>query len=218
MATSDQKFLLLVGKDEFFKKECDFMIKKWNLDDIKTNDIFFTFKYASGLPVNYKGDIEFILWQSKLPRRYLWSLHRYLISRIIPKPKELPQKARIVYSLPATGIESCSAEIDADASREDIKSILREFTKMKKVIQESYGLEKSQQPIQNIKEAKTIIGSKPSDIGDMADKPNQDFRKAKNRLDVKQYRYRKKFSEENKVPVSRRGEYEKYRDNIDPGF
>lgn len=222
MATSNQKFLLFIEKDEFFKRECDFIIKKWNLDDKESNNMFFSFKNTYDLPVDYRKDIEFILWQSKLFRRYTWPLHRYLISGV--KPKELPKNTRIGYLMDNTDIESMSVQIDADASREDIDQTLKEFTKMKEVLLKSRGIDKKQQPIKNFEEAKKVYGSNSSDLGDIIDPDNKHnqtrkkFDKAKNRLDVKQHRYRKTFSSDGKISVSKRDEYEKYIDSIDPGF
>lgn len=221
MATSNQKFLLLLEKDKFFKTECLFLIKKWNLDDIKTNDTFFTYRHSSDLPFEYVRDLEFVLCQSKLQRRYLWALHKYLISGIIPKESELPKKAIIYYSAedPLVNILSMSIKIDADASKADINLVTKEFTKMKSLIQENWKLEKKQQPILNIQEARKIIGSVPDLRGQMADdmstRPIKDYAKDKNRLDVKNHRYGKTFSGENKISVAMRSEYEESINNIE---
>lgn len=221
MATFNQTFLLLIEKDPFFKKECDFITEKWKLEERKSGDKFFNFKQISDLPIDYIDDLEFILYQSKLPRRYLWVLHRYIVAGTIPKQKDLPKSIRFFYHFPKNSMEYMSIEIDADANQKDIRSVLSTVTNNKKTIQKIYNLDKKSQPILNMNLAKKIIGSNATDIGDIADEMHdsniQSFRDAKNKLDVKQHRYRKKFLK-GKISISKKDEYEKYIEEIDSGF
>jgi hypothetical protein len=221
MATFNQTFLLLIEKDPFFKKECDFITEKWKLEERKSGDKFFNFKQISDLPIDYIDDLEFILYQSKLPRRYLWVLHKYIVAGTIPKQKDLPKSTRFFYHFPKNSIEYMSIEIDADASQKDIRSVLSTVTNNKKTIQKIYNLDKKSQPILNMNLAKKIIGSNATGIGDIADEMHdsniQSFRDAKNKLDVKQHRYRKKFLK-GKISISKKDEYEKYIEEMDSGF
>jgi len=221
MATFNQTFLLLIEKDPFFKKECDFITEKWKLEERKSGDTFFNFKQISDLPVDYIEDLEFILNQSKLPKRYLWVLHRYIVAGTIPKQKDLPKSTRFFYHFPKNSMEYMTIEIDADANQRDIKSVLSSVTDSKKMIQKIYNLDKKSQPILDMNLAKKIFGSNPVDIGDMANEMHdnniQSFRGAKNKLDVKQHRYRKKFLK-GKISISKKEEYEKYMEEIDTGF
>jgi hypothetical protein len=99
--------------------------------------------------------------------------------------------------------------------------VLSTVTNNKKTIQKIYNLDKKSQPILNMNLAKKIIGSNATGIGDIADEMHdsniQSFRDAKNKLDVKQHRYRKKFLK-GKISISKKDEYEKYIEEMDSGF
>lgn len=213
--TYDQKFILLLKTDAFFKKECRYMVEEWGLP--KTKEI--ATATESELPIQYKKDIRFILLQAKLPLRYFLPLHRYLLTGVMPKMKNLPKRTRVFVSLdPTTEMGRVHIEVDLDAGKKEILDTLKDVSEMKALIQKINQVGTKSQPIRNFDETLKIAlnSTNITEMSDVAGDWSEDMaivRKknlaARSRLRTKLSRGKKALTGGRRISVRRREEVER---------
>jgi ribosomal protein L23 len=150
--TFDQKFILLLSVDKFFKDECQFVREAWELPK---NEMVTSTKESQqdDLPIQYKKDIQFILYQSILPQRYFWPLHQYVLFQKIPKIKDLPSSVRVFLSNnPTADIGKVVIEVDIDAGKKEIMDVFKEIYESRTMLQKISRTNKTFQPIRNFDE------------------------------------------------------------------
>ena len=230
--TLNQKFILLLSTDKFFNEECRYARAKWN---IPKNKVIATVKESDlrNLPIQYRKDLWFILLESKLPQRYFWPLHQYLLLNKTPEIKKLPPPVRVFTShRPTADMGNLVIEVDLDAGKKEIANALKDIYESRTMLQKIGGTNKIFQPIRNFESFLKLAKRRsldsqidfddfwkigPSGKADLA-AMKKIARKMKTKWRVQIFRNAKSLSKVKRISVKKREKYEDYLKNVEIGW
>lgn len=185
--------------------------------------------HKNDLPVQYRRDLMFMLYQSKLPKRYLWPLHRYLISRKVPALGKLPSPVRVfTRNDPLTDVGEIIIEMDMDGGKTELMKSLKEVAFSKYFLQRIAGTSKKFQPIRKFDAFLKRVKSRNKDYFEDIDISDADLeanynnlavikdksRKIKLGWRVQKNRHKNAISKDSKISVKNRKDWEKYMQDI----
>jgi hypothetical protein len=218
--THEEKFKLLIKNDPLLKKECKFLIEKWQVSPFFKKGLDF-----KNTPIEYKKDLNFVIHEIKLPTRFTNFLHNYLQTRKIPKWSYNRDKIRVFINHdPRYNSGQIILKMDIDARLSDVKKEWRSIAKAQRLLNKMIGGPKISQPIRKPERLTRLIKKEsPTSIAfDTRDWTKKDDKKERSRemnaLRVMKFRIKNKNTTINRSSVRNRKRIEEYYNNQEIPF
>jgi len=225
--TYDQLFYLKLKYEKPLQEDCQYLIKKWQLNKPKIKKVFETYSNAKEFSQDYYSDLEFIINQSLLPQRFVFPLHNYLLEKKVLEVKSTKPVEIFIRHNPLKDSGKVILEISPDATFDDIEKVKKDINLSLGFLKKSGKSQKIKQPMRtDIDTAENILKNKDN-IELVAESRHPydgtksvaaDVLKERNNLKVFRSRLLKQINEPKRTSVSKRKEVEEYYSSIDPGF
>lgn len=219
--TYEEKFILIAKTNKSFQKDCDFLREKWQLNKQSVNKAFRGFSERKDMPTNYLKDLDFLVYESGLPKRFVSVLHNYLLTgKLSVRDASAPKVALYFDHKPLRNSGTIILELELDARLRDIEKEWPIIAKWQKMFTKVLGGQKISQPSRKFETILKVLKGKkaPSNIAlDIMDWKKDDTKKESLRVrgSLKALRSRnKKMTMGARLSVKNRIEIENSRKNI----